>query len=243
MKAVVLAAGIASRLRPLTDHTPKCLLKIGERCLLERTLDALMDTGIKEIAIVTGYEEQQIIDFVNSQYPGHAITFIYNPVYRTTNNIYSLYLARTFAEEEEVMLLDSDIVFDPQLLSRLLSAKQENALALNRHQLGDEEIKVIADKDMKVLEISKTCSIDEAIGESVGIEKMSASYTKALFKELEVMIEHHGLDNVFYELAFERLIAQGQHFYVIDTTDCFSIELDTVEDFQEAKKLIPSNLY
>ena len=62
MKAVILAAGIASRLRPLTDTTPKCLLKIGERCLLERAFDALIQNGFDEFIIVTGYRQQQIVD-------------------------------------------------------------------------------------------------------------------------------------------------------------------------------------
>jgi len=243
MKAVILAAGIASRLRPLTDTTPKCLLKIGERCLLERTIDALISNEIKQFFIVTGYRQQQIVDFVKQKYPNTEITFIYNNSYNSTNNIYSLYLARPFLDKEEMLLLDSDIVFDPQIISTLLRAKEDNVLALNRHELGDEEIKIIADKQLKVLEISKTCAIENAIGESIGIERMSASYSEALFKELEEMIDREGLDNVFYERAFERLITQGHHFHAIDTTSCFSIELDTVEDFQRAKALIPSNLY
>jgi len=72
---------------------------------------------------------------------------------------------------------------------------------------------------------------------------MSAEYTKALFRELEIMITIEGLDNIFYERAFERLIPQGYSFYVMDTTECFSAELDTVEDFQQAQKLIPASLY
>lgn len=78
MKAVILAAGIASRLRPLTDTTPKCLLKIGERCLLERAFDALIQNGFDEFIIVTGYRQQQIVDFLQAHYPTQDITFIYN---------------------------------------------------------------------------------------------------------------------------------------------------------------------
>ena len=69
MKAVILAAGIASRLRPLTDTTPNCLLKIGERCLLERAFDALIQNGFDEFIIVTGYRQQQIVDFLQARYP------------------------------------------------------------------------------------------------------------------------------------------------------------------------------
>lgn len=243
MKAVILAAGIASRLRPLTDTTPKCLLKIGERCLLERAFDALIRNGFNEFIIVTGYRQQQIVDFLQTHYPTQEITFIYNEKYESTNNIYSLWLTRPYIDGEETLLLDSDIVFDPQIVEKLLHSDKVDALALNRHELGAEEIKVVADKEQRVVEISKVCSISEAIGESIGIEKMSAAYTKALFQELEVMITTEGLDNIFYERAFERLIPKGYSFYVIDTTEYFSAELDTVEDFRQAQKLIPVSLY
>lgn len=132
--------------------------------------------------------------------------------------------------------MDSDIYCDP-LLVRTIAQQQETALALNRHELGEEEIKVIPDADMHVVEISKTCSISDAIGESVGVERMTADYSAALYKELRLMCEEEGLVNVFYERAFERLIPQGHTFKIIDTTDFFSMELDTVEDFNLAQKL------
>ena len=78
MKAVILAAGIASRLRPLTDTTPKCLLKIGERCLLERAFDALIQNGFDEIKIVTGNRQQQIVEILQERYTVQKINLIYN---------------------------------------------------------------------------------------------------------------------------------------------------------------------
>lgn len=243
MKAVILAAGIASRLRPLTNTVPKCLLEVGNRCLLQRTFDGLLENGIHEFVVVTGYRHKQIEDFLNARYPGERITFIYNEVYASTNNIYSLWLTRGEADGQEILLLDSDILFDPRIIARVLASGEKNALALNDHPLGEEEIKVIVDVEGKVREISKVCSVADAVGESVGIEKMSSAYTRALFEELEQMITVEGLDNVFYERAFERLIPKGHTFGVIDTTDLFSVELDTVEDFRRAKELIPHSLF
>lgn len=81
------------------------------------------------------------------------------------------------------------------------------------------------------------------MGESVGIEKMTAAYSEALFRELDQMILKEGLIDIFYERAFERLIPQGHTFRVIDTTDYFSYELDTPEDFQRAQELMPAELY
>ncbi len=242
MIALILAAGMASRLRPLTDNCPKCLLTVGTRCLLQRTIDSIKTAGINELVVVTGYRGNMIRTFVNENYADMKVTFINNEDYQTTNNIYSLWLARHEVAGRDFLLLDSDILFDGAIIRRLLDT-DGTCLAVNRHQLGEEEIKVITDGENNVVEISKVCSIEHAIGESVGIEKMLAPYSAALFNELEVMIEKEKLVDIFYERAFERLIPQGHTFKVVDTTDIFSIELDTVEDFNQAKRLIPENIF
>lgn len=242
MIGVILAAGMAKRLRPLTDACPKCLLKIGERTLLQRTVDAMIAAGIQEFVVVTGYRAEMIRDFLTKQYPSLNIHFIHNGDYEHNNNIFSLWMTRPYTDGKEFLLSDSDILFDPQLIRAVL-AEEGNTLALNRHECGEEEIKVIVDSENRIMELSKTCSIEQAIGESVGFEKMTASYSTALFKELEQMIEREGLIDIFYERAFERLIPQGHTFRIVDTTRYFSIELDTPEDFENAKQLIPAELY
>ena len=242
MIGVILAAGMAKRLRPLTDECPKCLLKVGQRTLLQRTVDAVVNAGINELVVVTGYKNNMIVDFLRTNYPSLAIHFIDNPDYAHNNNIFSLWLTRPYTEGKDFLLLDSDILFDPAIVSTIVG-EEGTVLALNRHELGEEEIKVIIDHKGDVREISKVCAINKAIGESVGIEKMTADYSKALFQELQRMIVEEGLIDVFYEKAFERLIPQGFTFRIVDTTRFFSIELDTVEDFENAKKLIPANLY
>lgn len=244
MKAIILAAGMASRLRPLTLTTPKSLLKVGERSLLQRSMDALIANGVTEFCIVTGYLHEMIEDFVKKQYADSIrVTFIYNKVYETTNNIYSLWLARPFAEGEEVLLLDSDLLYDPQIVTRVLAADAPNVLTLIRHELGEEEMKVVTDAQGSIKEISKTCNPADAAGESLGIEKMGKEYTKALYRELEPMMNEEHLENVFYERAFERLITQGHTYQVLDVTELFSCELDTIEDFENAKAKIPARLF
>ncbi len=244
MRAIILAAGMASRLRPLTLNTPKCLLKIGERPLLQRSIDALISNGVTELCVVTGYLHDMIESFVSRHYCDRIkVSFIHNALYATTNNIYSLWLARPFAEGESVLLLDSDLLYDPRIIGRTLACPDTNTLALIRHELGEEEMKVMADSDGNIVELSKTCNPAEALGESLGIEKMSPEYTTALYKELEPMMNVEHLENVFYELAFERLIPQGHTFSTLDVTDLFSCELDTIEDFENAKANIPPALY
>ena len=242
MIGVILAAGMAKRLRPLTDTQPKCLLKVGERTLLERTVDAQLAAGINELVVVTGYRGEMIRDFLTNHYPTLTIHFIHNADYEHNNNIFSLWMTRPYTEGKDFLLMDSDILLDPKLVKTIVE-QAGTALALNRHECGEEEIKIIVDSEDRVVELSKTCSIADAIGESVGVERIASDYSIALFRELEQMIEREGLIDIFYERAFERLIPQGHHFRVVDTTDFFSIELDTVEDFERAKELIPAELY
>lgn len=244
MKAVILAAGMASRLRPLTLKTPKCLLNIGSRPLLQRSIDAIISAGISDFVIVTGYLHGMIEQFVQNTY-GDSVTvqFIHNDVYDSTNNIYSLWLARQAVDGEPFMLLDSDLLYDPQIVAQVVGDAADNVLTLIKHPLGEEEMKVVTADDGSILEISKTCSPAAAMGESLGIERFGAAYSTALFRELEVMMNSEHLENKFYELAFERLIPQGHTFKVLDVTTLFSCELDTVEDFQNAKDNIPSHLF
>lgn len=245
MKAIILAAGMASRLRPLTENTPKCLLKVGEKCLLQRSIDALTSNGIHDFVIVTGYLHEMIETFVAEQYGNKInVKFIHNDVFDSTNNIYSLWLARPEAEGQEILLLDSDLLYDPRIITKVMESDADNVLTLIRHELGEEEMKVVLDRENgTIIEISKTCNPADAAGESLGIEKMGCRYTSALYQELEPMMNEEHLENVFYERAFERLIAKGHTYKVIDVTELFSCELDTVEDFENAKEKIPAELY
>jgi len=241
MIGVILAAGMAKRLRPLTDNKPKCLLKVGERTLLERTVDAMRQAGITEFVVVTGYCADQIRDFLTIHYPQLTIHFLHNADYEHNNNIYSLWLSMQIVRGKEFLLMDSDILCDPAAVVSIAS-EQEAALAVNRHELGEEEMKVVVDEECRITEISKTCRPEDAMGESVGIEHVTPAYSQALADELDQMIEQEGLIDIFYERAFERLIPKGHTFRVVDTTNFFSYELDTPEDFHRAQELMPQEL-
>ena len=242
MIGVILAAGLAKRLRPLTDEKPKCLLEVGGKTLLQRTVDAMISASVKEFVVVTGYRENMIREFLTVNYPLSIINFIDNVDYEHNNNIFSLWLAMQQLHGQEVLLMDSDILCDPEAVRRV--AKKTNpALAMQQHELGEEEMKIVVDKAGRITEISKTCNPADAIGESVGIEKMTAEYTEAIYQELRKMILDEVLIDIFYERAFERLIPQGHTFEVVDTTDLFSYELDTPEDLAKATEALPKELY
>lgn len=242
MIGVILAAGMAKRLRPLTDEKPKCLLEVGGKTLLQRTVDAMISAGVKEFVVVTGYRENMIREFLTIHYSLCTIHYIDNPDYEHNNNIFSLWLAMQKLHGQEVLLMDSDILCDPEAVRRV-ACKTNPALAMQQHELGEEEMKIVVDVAGRITEISKTCSPADAIGESVGIEKMTPAYTEAIYQELRKMILDEGQIDIFYERAFERLIPQGHTFEVVDTTDLFSYELDTPEDLEKASAALPKELY
>ena len=219
---------------------------MGNRTLLERTVRAMQQAGITEFVVVTGYRGDQIRSFLENLEPLDNLEkptfhFLHNADYEHNNNIYSLWMAGEVVRGKDFLLMDSDILCDPAAVVAI-AKQEESALALNRHECGEEEIKVIVDANNRITEINKTCNPKDAIGESVGIEKMTAAYSEAIYKELDQMITKEGLIDIFYERAFERLIPQGYTFKVVDTTDYFSYELDTPEDFQRAQELIPESL-
>lgn len=228
---------MAKRLRPLTDTMPKCLLKVGGRTLLERTVDAMRQAGISEFVVVTGYRADMIRDFLSAYDESLSFTFLHNADYEHNNNIYSLWMAGEVVRGKDFLLMDSDIFCDPAAVVRI-AQEPESALAVNRHECGEEEMKVVVDADMRITEISKTCRPEDAMGESVGIEKIAADYSDALYKELDQMILQEKLIDIFYERAFERLIPQGHTFRVVDTSSYFSYEIDTPEDYDHVKNQV-----
>lgn len=239
MIGVILAAGMAKRLRPLTDDRPKCLLTVGGRTLLERIVEAMRQAGIHEFIVVTGYRGDMICNhLMHLSTQEEVFTFLHNTDYEHNNNIYSLWMSMQRVRGREFLLMDSDILCDPKAVAEVAN-QPVSALAVNRHELGEEEMKVVVDSGMHITEISKTCRPEDAMGESVGIEKITADYSEALARELDQMILHEKLIDIFYERAFERLIPQGHTFKVVDTTAFFSYELDTPEDYERAQELWP----
>ena len=132
-KAVILAAGVGSRLRPFTDKLPKCLVQIAGVPILDNTLAHLAALETEEIVIVVGHHKEVIIGRFGSSYLGMSMTYIVSDNYEKTNNIYSLWLARDHLTQD-VLLLEADIFFERAVLERLLSQGGSNLAIVSRHE-------------------------------------------------------------------------------------------------------------
>jgi choline kinase len=243
-KCVILAAGASTRLRPLTDAMPKCLLKVHGKTLLERTIQNILTAGIKEIALVVGYRSAVIREFVKQRFPQQRIRLILNPNYASTNNAYSLLLARRFLEDENgkvdytLLLLDSDILFSSKLLPHFLGTEPANKIAvrvLGEHD--EEEIQVGRNPDGNIFFIGKRPVLIKTPCESIGIELFSAEAAARLFSVLERRVRQGIGRSEFYEVAFQEMIDEGTKLKAVDVSAFPSIEIDTLEDLESSEQL------
>lgn len=245
MISIILAAGSSTRLRPLTDETPKCLLPVGDKPLLQRTIEHVFNAGVTDIQIVVGFGAEKIRSFVRSAFPGRRIAFTMNPEFDTTNNAYSLLLARKCLEGEDgavargFLLLDSDILFPWGLLPLLLRLRAENRIAVRVRGAHDpEEIRVSVAEGNRIVEIGKEIPMDVSYGESLGIEVFSPSAAVRLFRILEDRVRNGSGRTEFYEAAFQQMIDEGVELTAIDVSDHPAIEIDTMDDLEEARSMV-----
>ena len=238
MHCVILAAGTASRLRPLTDSTPKCLLRIGSRSILERTVRAVFHAGIINFTVVVGFQDWMVKNFLKRNFPSLDFTFVVNNQFETTNNAFSLLLARGEIEGHELLLLDSDVVFDDEIIPMLLTSSQETSLAVRTKEgIGEEDVKVEVNENKEIIRIGKEIAVDSAFGESVGIARFSRGDTTRLFATLEKRITSENRVNEFYEASFQEMIDGGSRFAAVDTGQYRSIEVDTADDLHAAESI------
>ncbi len=234
MKAVILAAGCATRLRPHSDDTPKTLLPVGGVPILRRTITNLLQVGFDQFVIGTGYLEHMVRDAVGRWFPSLDVTYVSNPDFRTTNNAYSLLMCRDVCEDDGFILLDGDVVFDLAVVEELVERGHDCLAVRSVGSIGLEEVKVTADVHDRVLAIGKHVPVRSAMGESVGIELFSATSSRRLFNALHDRVRTQGLVNEYYEASFQQIIDEGSTLYGVDIGSKYATEIDTIEDLLAA---------
>ena len=236
VKAVILAAGCATRLRPYSDDTPKTLLPVGGVPILRRTITSLLRCGVDQFVIGTGYLEHMVREAVASWFPKLDVIFVTNADFRSTNNAYSLLLTRDAVEGDDFILLDGDVVFDLGVIEELISRGPDCLAVRSVGEIGLEEVKVTADVEDRVLAIGKHVPVRTAMGESVGIELFSAASSKQLYAALHQRVREQGLVNEYYEAAFQQIVDEGTTLYGVDIGSMYASEIDTIEDLMAANQ-------
>jgi choline kinase len=236
MKAVILAAGRGMRIRSVHGEHPKCLIEVDNTTILDHQLDALSMVGINDVAIVVGYEKEQIIAHVNARRLfTQRIHFIENPGFAITNNIYSLWLALDWLGDDSFIVLNADVIFDPEILD--LAMRPQAPISMIVDPLWrDETMKVIIVDD-HIIRMSKKISREEFSGTYIGITVFSKSIQTRFFRKMEDVLAA-GRVNEFFNVAVEELASEGVPVGYTSTDGLPWAEIDDPVDLMFAQQSV-----
>ena len=232
MKALILASGLGKRLRPLTEKNPKALIHLGKKSILERMVRLLIKNNVVDIIITTGHLENQIKDFIKTKFPSLNVTYINNPIYDKTNYIYSLWLARDAVGDDDIVLLHSDMVFEPGLLKKVIVFKDSGVLVKKSLPYPQKDFKASIEGGL----VSKIgVSIE---GENLRFLAPVYKFKNADFRKFLIKIDNfikEGKTNSYAEDAFNEISGQIKlHPIYFDNEFC--MEIDDFDDLKTAKK-------
>ena len=230
--ALLLAAGTGSRLSPLTDSTPKCLVTVNEISILERLISSLEDHNFNRLVIVIGHQGECIRDYLGTRRGGMDITYIISPLYKTTNNIYSLWLAREVIDEP-FLLVESDLVFDTEMLTDMLFPDR---IAVAKIEPWMDGTTVTVNDHMEIDAFhGVTVSSEEEHFKTVNIYSLSSATWRLVKKRLDQYIASN-LVNGYYETVFADMVKEGCLSFTpvfFDTSSWY--EIDTIKDLRAAE--------
>jgi len=238
--ALLLAAGTGSRLFPLTKNSPKCLTLVNEKSILERLVINLKRQGFTRLVIVTGYEKECIMDFLGTNSGNLNIEYINSPIYRSTNNIYSLWMARNLINEPFV-LFESDLVMNSALLDDMV---YPDRMAVAQMQPWLNGTTVSLNKQNQVTQFHKgtTDSYSDIRYKTVNIYSFSLLSWRRIVKRLNLYISE-GSTNCYYEAVFSEMIDdKSLSFKSVSFDHKPWCEIDTIKDLAKAELLFPKEL-
>lgn len=227
MKAIILAAGYGSRMYPMAQDMPKCLLTIAGETLLARQLRILRSCGINDVTVVTGFHYEKIVELY-----GEEVAIRYNPHYDITTNIFSLWIVRDLLIDD-VIVINSDNIFTEEPIKSLLIDDNPYCLVVDNEGTLDAEAQKVKIVGNIIVEVGKTVLAGEAYGEAIGIVKIRKEGTGAL---KETMFECLKGGTIANWMTLFQNIAEKKHrvnYIVINTP---WVEIDTKKDYEEAQR-------
>jgi len=232
--ALLLAAGTGSRLAPLTDKLPKCLVPVNEISILERLIHSLKEHNFKRLVVIVGHQADCIRNFLGTRAGGMEITYITSPLYKTTNNIYSLWLARK-AIDEPFLLIESDLVFDPKMLKDML---YPDRIAVARLRPWMNGTTVTVNNHLKIESFfGDNYKHDDNHFKTVNIYSLSSTTWQLILERLDRHISNNKV-NDYYEAVFADMVNEGCLSFTpvfFDTNRWY--EIDTIADLRAAEQI------
>lgn len=246
MKAIILAAGMGSRLKALTKDNPKCMVKVNGKTLIERVLSQLNNCNLEEIILVLGYKKDILKEYIDNLRIETKISYIDNDIYDKTNNIYSLYMAKEEMLENDILLLESDLIFDEKILSNLIISKEKNLAVVAPYEPWMDGTCVKLDNKNNIIDFVTSKKFDfkntKDLYKTVNIYKFSKEFNKCYIKFLEAYLSSNG-ENQYYETVLETMINvlpnELKGFVLNDNQKWY--EIDDKQDLDIAESIFSSD--
>ncbi|GMQ87477.1 MAG: hypothetical protein BMS9Abin08_0681 [Gammaproteobacteria bacterium] len=236
--ALLLAAGTGTRLRPLTRNAPKCLTEVGDRPILDRLVHNLRAKGFNRLVVVLGHQGDQIREFLRHKVGDMRVDYVFNPEYRTTNNLYSLWLARQQIQEP-FLLVESDLVFEARMLDDML---YPDRIAISRLRPWMNGTTVVLGSGSRVAAFRPDCEQHDAAPryKTVNLYSLSLNTWQAMEERLSDYVSDGRL-GVYYEAVFADMVADDSLAFdaVFFDADRW-YEIDTLADLDAAEQLFGS---
>lgn len=237
--AVILAAGIGSRLRPLTLEKPKCMVRAAGRPILDYQLTAYEKAGFERVYIIGGFRIDALRSWLALRPTRMDIELIENRDFDTTNNMYSLSLIGDKLKGQSFYLSNGDVVFDHKIVETVVSApKDASCIAVDRSCFNDESMKVVLDGSKRLNGLSKKYGREESYAVSIDLYRFSTQASQQLFEKIDTLVT--GKQERFHwtEVAIDELLKAGKHdFQPVDIAPNPWVEVDNLEDLALADGL------
>jgi len=246
MQALILAAGTGSRLGKYTKENTKCMLEINGKTLIKHALDKINNVGITKLILVVGYKKDNLISHVGTKYKNVLIEYVENPIYNKTNNIYSLFLAKDQLAQDDTLLLESDLIFDEEILRSALNSDHKSLAAVDKYQswMDGTAITIGQDNAITGFYTKQSFRFQDVCDyyKTVNIYKFSKFFSNNVYIPfLEAYSKAMG-DNEYYESVLRVVtMLEGQELKAMPLNGEKWYEIDDVQDKDNAEVIFARN--
>lgn len=236
MRVLIMAAGIGSRISRHLHGRPKCCVSIAGQPLIRYTLGLLTGMGIRDIAVVTGYQSQMVTQALD----GCRYTHYYNPFYPITNSIVSAWCARDFiAAEDDLVIMNGDVFAEEAVFRCLMEETRSPLMLFDTTRIQDADYRFQCSHDATLLKYGKELEDAETTGEYVGIGKIGGCALWDFKQRIVDMV--NGQDyGCWWEEALYRTVGEGKQVHVRDVAGMFWAEVDYIEDYMRIQSYFDS---
>ncbi len=236
--AVILAAGLGSRLKHMTNDIPKCLVRVNSTTILENTLNNLVESPIRHCTIVIGYRAEKIVERIGSRYRGLIINYIENENYMNTNDMYSLWLARVVIQKG-ALLVEGDIFLRSGVVKNILNNLDSRSYYITGpYRYEVHNILVAKNDENKITEVFDSNTVEECMKNgyviSAGMLVIQKDFGKRLIEWLDAYIVEKNYSVYYDTVISEHINDSPLYSFPIDTESW--IEIDTLEDLKRAEE-------